>query len=277
MGCARFLRGIMAERVYLWEHGCVPYYDPSFGSFEPYIELYLLDGKDPRPCVVVIPGGGYSGVAFGHEGEKICEMLNKNGFSAVWLYYRVHPYAYPAPQEDAKRAVRTVRYHAKEWGVDLAKIGVIGFSAGAHLAMCTALEYDGGLQNGDAIDMVSSRPDNAALSYGVLSLDPSITHMGTRVNFLGDADVSLAEKYSGENMMRDDAPPFFLWHTSSDEAVPPECSLRFASSLIKAGQQCTMHIFPEGNHGLGLAENTPLANQWGRLYVEWLDYVNGLQ
>ncbi len=265
----------MTEIRYLWEDDRIPLYNSEYGDFKPYMELFLPQRENPAPCVVVIPGGGYGGVAFEHEGREICKLLNENGFAAVNLMYRVHPYAYPAPQLDAHRAVRTVRYFAKEWNILADHIGVIGFSAGGHLAMCASLDFDYGLDAGDEIDRVSCRPDFAALCYGVLSLDPAITHMGTRINFLGANDEALAEKYSGENMLRDDAPPFFLWHTSADETVPPECSLRFASALIRSGKQCTLHMFPEGVHGLGLAKNTPLANQWGKLYIDWLNYING--
>lgn len=267
----------MNEKVLLWEKESVPCFNGAFGDFVPDIELWLLDnGKNNNPCVVVIPGGAYACVCDDHEGRQICRFLNDNGYSAVILHYRVHPYSYPAPQTDAARAVRTVRRRAQEWGIDPQKIGVIGFSAGAHLAMCTALDFDYGRADGDETDRVSSRPDNAALCYGVLSLDLSITHMGTRENFLGNNDPVLAERYSGENMMRKDAPPFFLWHTAEDGAVAPECSLRFATSLIRCGQSCTLHLFPHGEHGLGLAENTPLANRWGGLYADWLNCVNGL-
>ena len=265
----------MHQIIRLWAPGEAPYLNAAFGDFEPDIELWLIEDGRTHPCVVVIPGGAYAGVCDGHEGREICELLNAAGYSAVILHYRVHPYCYPVPQLDAHRAVRTVRYFAKEWGIDPRKIGVIGFSAGGHLAMCAALDFDYGVDTGDEIDRVSSRPDNAALCYGVLSLDPAITHMGTRENFLGDNDPALAVKYSGENMMRPDSPPFFLWHTSEDGAVPPECSLRFASALINSGKQCTLHMFPKGEHGLGRAKSTPLANQWGELYVNWLNFVNG--
>ncbi len=267
----------MNEKVLLWEKEIVPYFNGAFGEFVPDIELWLIDnGKKNNPCVVVIPGGAYACVCDDHEGRQICRFLNDNGYSAVILHYRVHPYCYSAPQTDAARAVRTVRFHAAEWKIDPDKIGVIGFSAGAHLAMCAALDFDYGRTDGDTVDAVSSRPDNAALCYGVLSLDPSIMHMDTRANFLGDNDPALAERYSGENMMRADAPPFFLWHTAADGAVSAQCSLRFASALLRHGQNCALHLFPAGEHGLGLAENAPLANRWGGLYADWLNGVNGL-
>ncbi len=266
----------MHNKVLLWQNGNIPLYNGDYGDFKPDIELWLLENGRVNPCVVVVPGGAYAGVCDDHEGKEICRMLNKSGYSAVILHYRVAPYAYPAPQLDVKRAIRTVRRHAEEWKIDPEKIGIIGFSAGGHLAMCGALDFDYGREDGDDTDKVSSRPDNAALCYAVSSLDPAITHMGTRENFLGKNPAALAELYSGENMMRKDAPPFFLWHTAADQAVPVACSLRLASALTAHGQNCTLHVFPEGEHGLGLAENTPLANRWGKLYVDWLNWVNGV-
>ena len=224
---------------------------------------------------MVIPGGGYGCVCTDHEGVKICDMLNANGYSAVMLNYRVAPYAHPVFNLDAQRAIRTVRYHAAEWGLDPDKIGTIGFSAGGHLCCMTALCYDDGLADGDAVDRTSCRINTAAPCYAVTSLDPQITHMGTRENFLGHRENdALAMAFSSENMIRDDMPPVFLWHTAQDDAVDPECSLRFASALIRNKIPCELHIFPEGPHGLGLAEDMPLADGWPSLYIKWLDRYN---
>ncbi len=266
----------MAERVYLWDADKIPLYNGAYGDFRPYIELYLLkNGAARNPCVMVIPGGAYAGVCTGHEGVEICEMLNRGGYSAVMLNYRVAPYAHPVFNLDAQRAIRTIRFHAAEWKIDPEKIGTIGFSAGGHLCCMTALCYDDGLPEGDAIDRVSCRINTAAPCYAVASLDPAITHMGTRKNFLGSAgDDALAFSFSSENMIRDDMPPVFLWHTAQDGAVNPECSLRFASALIRRGIPCELHVFPEGEHGLGLAQGMPLAEQWPSLYLAWLDRYN---
>ena len=263
-------------RYFLWEDEKIPLFQAAYGDFKPYIDAYPLEnGRTDNPCVLVIPGGAYAFVSVKDEGEKVCRFLNANGYSAVMLNYRVAPYAYPCMLLDAQRAVRTVRFHAAAWGIDPAKIGVMGFSAGGHLCCMTALCADDGKPDGDEIDAVSCRVNTAAPCYAVSSLDPAITHMGTHDNFLGpDGDERLAFDFSAENLIRDDAPPVFLWHTAEDGAVPPACSLRFAGALIDRGVPVELHIFPYGGHGSDLAENLPLADQWPALYVKWLDHFN---
>lgn len=261
----------MNEKIKLWENG-TPLFEPAYGQEEPYIMTYLLDnGKKDNPCVVVIPGGGYSCVCCDHEGDQICRRLNEYGFSAVWLMYRVAPYHFPCMELDAKRAIRLVRYNAERFGIDPGKISVTGFSAGGHLTCMTGLRFDYGLDNGDEIDRVSSRPDTAAPCYAVASFDKKITHMGTRENFLGDDDSDeRAFAFSSENIVPDDAPPFFLMHTAQDEGVPVEHSLRLALALANKKISCSLHIFPYGPHGIGCGDNIPLANEWTRLYAEWM-------
>ena len=261
------------KKVLLWEDD-IPLFDAAKGNFRPYLELYPLNGEAPAPCVMVIPGGAYAGVCRDHEGEAIARALNKNGYAAAVLNYRVAPYAYPVFILDAKRGIRMLRSHAGEWGIDPEKIGTIGFSAGGHLCCMTALCYDDGQATGDPVDLVSCRINTAAPCYAVSSLDPEITHMGTRENFLGNRDDDFALAFSAENMIRDDMPPIFLWHTASDEAVNVACSLRFAAALIERKIPCELHVFPYGEHGLGLAEDMPLAKDWFPLYVRWLDYYN---
>lgn len=266
------------ERILLWEHGKTPLFNPDFGAFEPYLEFYPApDQNAESPCILVIPGGGYGCVCADHEGDPICAFLNKNGFAAATLFYRVAPYAYPAMLLDAQRAIRTLRYKADAWGIDPEKIGSVGFSAGGHLCCLTALCGDDGKADGDGIDALSCRVSTAAPCYAVSSLDPAITHMGTHDNFIGKTgDEALAFRFSAENMVSADTPPIFLWHTAADEAVPPACSLRFASALIKKGIPCELHIFPFGSHGAGLAQELPLADQWPALYVRWLRHMYGV-
>lgn len=263
------------QTVLLWERENVPLFDPAYGDFIPYMEIYPLEGEKNAPAVLVIPGGAYAGRSEELEGRQICRYLNENGFAAAVLMYRVAPYAFPVMLLDAQRAIRTLRYRAGEWGLDPERIGTMGFSAGGHLCCLTATCFDDGQTEGDAIDAVSCRINTAAPCYAVASFDPAITHMGTRENFLGkNGDETLAELYSPENMVREDMPPVFLWHTAADDAVNPECSLRFASALIRQGVPCELHVFPYGAHGADLAVNLPLADQWPALYVRWLRYYN---
>ncbi len=266
----------MYEKYELWEPGHVPLYIEAFGGEAPYVEIALVETGKNNPVVVVVPGGAYVGVSKFNEGYPICALLNAAGYSAVMLTYRVRPYGYPAQLVDLKRAIRFTRDHAKEWNIDPKKVGVIGFSAGAHLAMTGALAFDCPTpEAGDKIDRLSARPDNAALCYGVCSLDPAITHAETRRVFLnGTDDEALERRFSGENMVRSDAPPLFLWHTAEDKSVDPRNSLRLAEAFTAAGLPITLHLFPHGWHGLGLAHEFPLARDWGRLYTDWLDEVN---
>lgn len=262
----------MYERYDLWEGDNIPLYRADAAQI-PYVETALLQTGCNNPCVIVIPGGAYEFVSVGNEGYPICEFLNDNGYSAVMLTYRVKPYGYPCQLTDLKRAIRLTRFHARDWNIDPEKIGVIGFSAGGHLAMTGALAFDEETPNvGDEIDRLSARPNTVCLSYAVCSLDEEITHARTRKVFLGENDASLSEKYSGENMVRPDAPPFFIWHTAEDKSVKPECSLRMASALIKNGVACECHILPFGGHGISLAKGMPLTEQWSKLYLRWLNF-----
>ena len=260
------------QKIKLWQEGETPLFRPEYGQEEPYIVPYLLkNGCTDNACTLVIPGGGYGCVCTDHEGEKICEFLNEQGISAFYLMYRVHPYCHPCMELDAKRAIRYIRFHAADYGIDPGKIGVMGFSAGGHLTDMVSLRFDYGQADGDEIDRVSCRPDTAAPCYAVSSLDPAITHMGTRVNLLGDcASPEIAARFSSENIIPEDAPPFFLFHTAEDTCVNPECSLRFASALIEHHIPVELHIFPFGAHGIGLGTQTPLADCWPGLYVRWL-------
>lgn len=263
----------MHEKIKLWENG-TPLFREEYGQEEPHIIPWLLenDRKD-NPCMIVIPGGGYSCVCDDHEGVKICEKLNEGGISAFILEYRVHPYCHPCMEYDVKRAIRFVRYHAEKFHVDPQKIAIMGFSAGGHLCCMGALRFDYGLADGDEIDAVSSRPDFAAPCYAVASFDEEITHMGTRNNCLGpDGDEELAQQLTSEKIVPDDAPPFFLFHTAQDQGVNPENSLRLASALMAKNIPCELHVFPYGPHGIGLGYDVPLADKWTDLLIRWLRY-----
>lgn len=256
----------------LWADGKTPLFKAEYGQEEPTVTAHLIDGKENAPCVIVLPGGGYGGLADDHEGRQICEILNENGYSAFMLRYRLAPYHYPCHLLDAKRAVRFVRANAERFNIDPNKIGIMGFSAGGHLACTAGLLFDDGKTDGDEIDRVSSRPDSVCSCYAVASLDREITHRGTRENLLGDYENDeLAKILTCENIVPDNAPPFFIWHTAEDNSVDVRCSLRLATALAEKKQLFELHVFPYGRHGLGLAKDTPLANQWFELYIKWLN------
>lgn len=266
------------ENIKLWENGSTPYFEPSFGQEEttitPFIaeKTYNADGSVRQTgCVIVCPGGAYA-VRADHEGAPISQMYNDHGISSFVLNYRIAPYRYPAIRADVNRAVRWVRYHAAEYNIDPNKIAVLGFSAGGHLACMGATHYDSGLDDGDEIDAVSCRPDAALLCYPVVSLLHPHTHYGSRYNLLSGVpgEYELASELSGELSVTEDTPPMFLWHTAGDDGVDVENTIDMASALSAKHIPFELHIFPDGGHGLGLAQSVPGTSQWGDLSVDWL-------
>ena len=261
------------SEVKLWEQGA-PYYNASYGQPEPTLAPYLTETLDSRGCVIVCPGGGY-GARAPHEGEPISLMLNKGGIHSFVLNYRVSPYRDPVMLTDVLRAIRYVRYHSGKYGVNPDKIGVLGFSAGGHLAVTAMEHYDYGKTWGDEIDRVSSRPDAAVLCYPVVSFINPTVHVGSMKNLLGDNDTpEMKRKYSGELSVRDDGPPVFMWHTDEDDGVHVSNCLDLAAALHEKKIPYELHVFPYGEHGLGLAPNDPHVAQWAKLLINWLK-LNG--
>lgn len=239
----------------------------------PTLTPYLPD----KPCgsaVVVCPGGGYWMLA-GHEGKDYALFLNSLGIAAFVLEYRLGQFGYrhPAMLLDAARALRTVRHRAQEWGVDPGRIGVMGSSAGGHLASTLMTHYDAGDPNaGDPIDRVSSRPDFGILCYAVISL-VDYGHRGSADNLLGaDAPEAKRRELSNDLSVTKDTPPCFLWHTAEDDAVPVENSIAYAMALRKAKVPFELHVFEKGGHGMGLADQPPFAkaHPWAKDLAHWL-------
>ena len=240
----------------------------------PKLTVYLAPAdKSAGGAVVVIPGGGYAVVAADHEGKQVAEWLNSLGVSAFVLQYRLGPrYRHPAPMQDVQRAIRMVRHKATTWGVNPQRVGVLGFSAGGHLASTAATHFDAGTANApDPVDRLSSRPDFAVLCYPVISLIDPVTHKGSRTHLLGDTpDPTLVELLSNDRQVTASTPPTFLWHTEDDGAVPVENSLQFFQALRNAKVPGELHVFPHGRHGLGLAQGDTVVSQWPRLCAQWL-------
>lgn len=248
--------------------------DGSTDEFQPYLEPYLLPGDKVRGCVIVCPGGGYCCRA-PHEGAPIAERFNSLGFHAFVLQYRVAPYLYPAPQEDALRAIKIVRAHAAEWRIKPDKIAILGFSAGGHLACSAGIVFDEvNADNGDECDSVSARPDAEILCYPVIMGFPGKGHQGSFMNLLGkDVPQEKYPDYSWERRVKPQTPPAFLWHTAEDGAVPVENSLEYALALKQQKIPFAIHIFPDGPHGVGLADNRPGLEDvtvWPELAGTWL-------
>jgi acetyl esterase/lipase len=251
---------------------------PGAKGNEPADVPAILVSKAPADkangaAIVVCPGGGYGGLAMDHEGHQIAAWLNSQGITAVILKYRLGPrYHHPIPLTDAKRAVRTVRAKAKEWGIDPHRIGILGFSAGGHLASTAGTHFDDGdAKAADPIDRVASRPDFMVLLYPVITLSGPAAHVGSRNNLLGKSpDPKLVESLSNHNMVTSDTPPTFLVHTTEDKAVPPENSVLFYSSCVKHQVPAELHVYERGRHGLGLGpKDLPFAS-WPDRCLSWL-------
>jgi acetyl esterase/lipase len=258
----------MTEQL-LWMHGA-PYAVGNADEDCPAITPYLVEG-DNAPAIIICPGGGYGARAY-HEGEPIAQWLNGLGISAFVLRYRVAPYQYPCALLDVQRAIRTVRFKADTFRINPKKIGVLGFSAGGHLASNAGTSYDKG--NGsaeDVIERMSCRPDLLVLCYPVITLTEPFTHKGSRDNLLGKEPGALqGERLSSEQNVTEDTPPTFLWHTSDDAAVPVENSLMFAAALSKHKVSFDLHVYEKGRHGLGLAESEEHTNGWTAACASWL-------
>ena len=241
---------------------------------QPEITPYLpLAGKANGTAVVVYPGGGYVHLAMDHEGSAIANWLASNGVAAFVVKYRLGPqYHHPTMLNDAQRALRTVRARASEWGVDPNRLGIIGFSAGGHLASTVGTHFDAGLTSGgDAIDRVSSRPDFMMLIYPVITMRDSVTHKGSHDNVLGpNPDPALARLLSNELQVTHATPPAFIVHSTDDRTVPVENAILMYRALRDAAVPVEMHIFEHGGHGYGMAPKDPVLNVWPTLAEAWM-------
>jgi acetyl esterase/lipase len=240
---------------------------------KPTLIIYLPE-KPNGAAVVICPGGGYGGLAMDHEGHQIGRWLNEHGIAGFICDYRHRGkgYGHPAPLQDAQRAIRTVRARASEFGVDPQKIGILGFSAGGHLASTAVTHFDQGHSNhDDLIQRVSCRPDFGVLCYPVIALDQPFTHKGSQRNLLGEnPPVELIANLSNEKQVTDQTPPCFLWHTWEDKGVPPENSVVFYQALLTHKIPAELHIYEKGRHGLGLAKDTPGTAGWPEACLAWL-------
>lgn len=225
------------------------------------------EAAGPRPAILILPGGGYARQA-DHEAEPVAEWVASLGIHAFVLRYRVAPQRHPAPLEDAKEAMLHIRNGRHGLAVDADRVGVLGFSAGGHLA---ATLSTGSATGNLELDLPAAVPDLSVLCYPVASLTHE-THQGSVLNLLGDAPPSnLLAALSAELNVTSRTPPAFLWHTADDEAVPVSNSLNYARALVAAGVPAELHMFPRGRHGLGLAAGEPGAEQWTALCAAWLE------
>jgi acetyl esterase/lipase len=226
--------------------------------------------------MIVCPGGGYDSLAWEKEGTNPAKWLAGVGILGIALKYRLAPrYRHPAQLLDLQRAVRVVRSCASSWKIDGSKIGVLGFSAGGHLASLASVEFDGGdLGSGDGVERVSCRPDLAVLLYAVINLRDH-PHTRSPKNLLGEhPSLEGLEKLSTNFHVTRGTPAAFLFHTVEDGAVPVENSLQYAMALRKAGVAFELHCFEKGRHGVGLAADDPVLKSWPGLCEKWLKNQN---
>lgn len=238
----------------------------------PQITPYLLTGKGPFPVMIVCPGGGYVRHA-DHEGEPVAQWLNRIGISAIVLHYRVAPHRYPEALHDAQMTIQMTRHNQEKWNIDPNRVGIMGFSAGGHVAASAGIDYKNEDKSAEEpIYHHSSRPDLMVLGYPVITMGmPLYVHEGSKLNLLGkQAGLSLVRKLSLEKQVTADTPPTFLWHTADDSSVPVENSMMFARSLGKYKIPYALHIFESGKHGLGLAKDHPAAKEWTKICETWL-------
>ena len=239
----------------------------------PTLTAYPAPGASrTSTAVIVCPGGGYRRLAFAHEGIAVASWLNSLGVSAFVLKYRLSEYGHPAPLRDVLRAVRLLRSEAGTWGIDPQRIGVLGFSAGGHLASSAATLFDAPEgRTGAALDAVSARPDFLVLVYPVITLAGPSAHAGSREALLGKSPAAeLVDALSTHLRVTDRTPPTFLVHGGTDTAVPPDNSLLFYSALRRAGVPAEIHLYQEGPHGIGLRPGYGPMSAWADRCAEWM-------
>ncbi|NRB64638.1 MAG: alpha/beta hydrolase [Saprospiraceae bacterium] len=248
---------------------------------EPTLEVYLPTRRNRTgQGVVVCPGGGYSGLAYDWEGTDVAKWLNAKGIAAFVLKYRLPESKslvnrHEVPLLDAKRAIQKVRAHTGQWGLSAAKIGVMGFSAGGHLASSLAVHYDSAGPGLDSLDATSARPDFCILVYPVITMDTTFGHRGSRNSLLGDnPSADLVNYFSNELHVNNQTPPTFLLHSSDDKGVPVENSIRFYQALQRHKVSAEMHIYPTGGHGYALAMGDDYLENWPDLLFAWLKRLN---
>ncbi len=234
--------------------------------------------KATGTAVVICPGGGYFGLAIQHEGLQVAQWFNSLGITAFVLTYRQPDDAIMknksiAPMQDGQRAIRIVRRHAKEWGIDPEKIGIMGFSAGGHVASTISTHYNEKVYESD--DSTSARPDFSLLIYPVISMDSTITHMGSRVNLIGNnPSPEQVKHFSNELQVNAQTPPAFMVHSMNDDAVPVENSIKYALALKKNKIPSELHIYQSGGHGYGFGGTKSTESSWSGACSKWLE-ANG--
>lgn len=273
LGAVESARAIGPDPILLWPDGA-PGALGGEDADKPAIRLYRPEAsKDTGAFIVVCPGGGYGGLAVDHEGHQIAEWLKTQGISSAVLRYRLGPkYHHPAPLNDVSRAIRYVRDHADDWKIAKDRVGVMGFSAGGHLASTVSTHFDAGRADAeDPIERQSSRPDFAILCYPVISFTADYAHKGSARNLLGDnPDPELLKSLSNETQVSAETPPTFIFHTQEDTGVPVGNALAYYTALSAHRVPAELHVYQNGPHGVGLAIGDPVVTTWKERLADWL-------
>jgi len=247
----------------------------------PDISVYLPSGRNARDeAVIICPGGGYKVLAYDWEGGDIAKFWNSKGIAAIVLKYRLPSSVsqlepHKAPLMDAQRAMRLVRYHAREWNINPDRIGIMGFSAGGHLASSLCTHFDNGdPDNNDPVERISCRPDFSMLIYPVITFTKASQHKGSRKTLAGE-DEELMNFYSSELQVNENTPPAILIHSSDDKSVPVENSILYFNALLSKNILVEMHIYPYGGHGFSLAIGKGgHLSTWTERCYDWLNNLN---
>jgi acetyl esterase/lipase len=248
---------------------------------EPNLEIFRAEKPDGT-AVLIMPGGGYGYVVIDKEGRDVARWFNSIGVTAAVLKYRLpntatHRFGPEVPLRDAQRALRFVRSQAEAWGVRTDRIGAVGFSAGGHLASTLGTRFDAGdPTSSDPVGRFSCRPDFLILGYPVISMEPAITHAGSRQLLLGEnPSAELVRRFSNELQVSSDTPPIFVFCAADDKTVSPENSLRFCRAAREAGVPAELHLFEQGGHGFSLWPNRRAGRTWPGLCESWLQELPG--
>ncbi|MBP1613449.1 MAG: alpha/beta hydrolase [Bacteroidetes bacterium] len=227
---------------------------------KPDITVYCAD-KPNGMAIIMCPGGGYARLAMNHEGHDMASWFNTQGITYIVLKYRMPNGHNEVPLSDAEQAIRLVRQHATEWKIDPTKVGIMGASAGGHLASTLATHYSS----------KETRPDFQILLYPVVTMNPSYTHGGSRENLITKTPTAeLEKKYSNELQVTTETPQAFIALSSDDKAVPPQNSVNYYLALLKNNVPATIHIYPTGGHGWGFRDNFIYKRQWTEELEKWL-------
>lgn len=261
------------EPILLWPDGA-PGAMGTEDVDKPMVRIYPApEEKRTGAMVVICPGGGYGVLATDHEGQQVARWFNTIGVSAAVVKYRLGPkYHHPAPLNDAQRAIRYVRANAESLKIDPHRVGIMGFSAGGHLASTVSTHFDAGdAASSDPVAKQSSRPDFSVLCYPVISLKSSFGHKGSVRNLLGEnPDPALIESLSNETQVTKETPPTFIFHTGEDKGVPVQNALVYYQALVEHDVPAEIHVYQHGPHGVGLAPGNPVLATWKERLADWM-------